>query len=153
MKREEAINFILDKHGVNSIYVFTTGFISRTGYKLCKDEYVAFYMQGSMGMAPAIGLGIALSTDKDVVVVNGDGALLMSLGTTHTLREYAPDNFYHYVLNNNSYESVGEQSCTSLENRYVGVTKVFNIELGGKDERVDIEVVQITANIKSFLEK
>ena len=153
MNRDEAILSILNRHGVNAVYVFTTGFISRTGYKLCKDKYIAFYMQGSMGMAPAIGLGIALNTDKDVVVVNGDGALLMSLGTTHTLREYAPSNLYHYVLNNNSYESVGEQSCTGLEDEYVGVTEIFDIELDGRDERVGLEVNQITKNIKFFLEE
>jgi phosphonopyruvate decarboxylase len=151
MTREQAIQWILDKHGPESIYIFPTGYISRTASKLCADKYHAFYMQGSMGMAPAIGLGIALNTTKNVVVVNGDGALLMSLGTTHTIKNYAPKNYYHYVLDNESYESVGRQKCLSLNAEYDGVTRIIKVEIGGKDNRVHVEPSENTKLIKEYI--
>jgi phosphonopyruvate decarboxylase len=151
MNRENIIQLILDKHGKNAVYVFTTGYISRTGYKLCKDKYCAFYMQGSMGMAPAIGLGMSLNTDRDIVVINGDGALLMSLGTTHTLRDFAPDNLYHYVLDNNLYESVGCQPCSDLMTSYPGVTEIFKVEKSRVDERISIKTEDISKKVILFL--
>jgi sulfopyruvate decarboxylase subunit beta len=60
--------------------VFTTGYTSREAHYLA-DRPNHFYMTGSMGMAGAIGMGIAASTYTPVVVVDGDGALLMNLST------------------------------------------------------------------------
>ena len=151
MTREQAIQLILDKHGPESIYIFPTGYISRTASKLCIGKYHAFYMQGSMGMTPAIGLGIALNTTKNVVVVNGDGALLMSLGTTHTIRDYAPSNYYHYVLDNGLYESVGRQKCLPLNEKYDGVTEIIKIEISEKDDRVHIEPLENTKLVKEYI--
>jgi phosphonopyruvate decarboxylase len=151
MTREEAIRMLLAKHGRKAVYVFATGYISRTGYRLCREEGCqAFYMQGSMGMAPAIGLGMALHTEKDVVVVNGDGALLMSMGTTHTLKDYAPVNLFHYVLENGCYESVGGQSCSALLHSYPGVTRIIRVELGDKDERVGVTPPENAAAVARF---
>ena len=120
--RAEAIRTILDRHGRDSVYVASTGYISRAVFARPAMTTTCFYMQGSMGLAPAIGLGMALNAACDVVVINGDGSLLMSLGTTHTLRDNEPSNLYHYVLDNGCHESVGGQPCAALEGSYPGVT-------------------------------
>ena len=153
MTREEAIQSILNRHGLDAVYIFTTGYISRTGYKL-RSKYKAFYMQGSMGLAPAIGLGMALFCKKDIVVINGDGALLMSLGTTHMIDKYvlniagvSCDNLFHYVLDNGCYESVGGQACCKLEDWYPGVHDVIKVERGEKDDRVGISPEDNTKEI------
>jgi len=85
LSRKEAINKIFDRHGDDTIYVTNTGYISRAVYNEYPNNKNIFYMQGSMGLAPCIGLGIAMNTDKNVVVLSGDGALLMHLGITHTI--------------------------------------------------------------------
>ena len=130
--RDDAIRTILARHGRDALYVASTGYVSRAVAAIAGDEHTVFYMQGSMGLAPAIGLGMALQTSAPVVVINGDGSLLMALGSTHTIRDRRPDTFFHYVLDNGCHESVGGQPCAPLEASYPGVTEVIKVELGGK---------------------
>jgi phosphonopyruvate decarboxylase len=136
--RDAAIREILDRHGPEAIYVASTGYVSRAVCQVATPEHRVFYMQGSMGLAPAIGLGIALNTDRPVVVINGDASLLMSMGTTHTIRDRGPGMLFHYVLDNGCHESVGGQPCSPLEGDYPGVTEIVPVELGGKPPRVDL---------------
>lgn len=79
-----------------------------------------FYMLGSMGMATPIGLGVALSTDKRVVVIDGDGSILMNPGSLATVATAAPRNLSIVAIDNGSYGSTGNQptlagSCVDLE--------------------------------------
>ena len=91
----------------------TTGYISRELYGLA-DRPANFYMQGSMGHALALGLGAALARpQRRVVVLDGDGAVLMHLGTCATVGGIAPPNLVHVVLDNGTYESTGGQRTTS----------------------------------------
>ncbi len=149
--RDEAIREILERHGRDAVYVSSTGYTSRAVAAVGGDEYHVFYMQGSMGLAPAIGLGIALHTDRPVVVINGDASLLMALGSTHTIRDHAPPNYFHYVLDNGCHESVGAQPCARLEPRYPGVTEIVEVELGGKPPRVPIGAEENTEAIRAVL--
>ena len=67
-----------------------------------------FYLQHAMGLAPSIGLGIALSQpQRKVVVLDGDGSLLMNLGGLTTLGRQAPGNLTHIVFDNASFVSIG----------------------------------------------
>jgi sulfopyruvate decarboxylase subunit beta len=67
-----------------------------------------FYLQHAMGLASSIGLGIALSKpDRQVVVFDGDGSVLMNLGGLTTLARYRPRNLVHVVFDNESLLSVG----------------------------------------------
>src|SRR6516165_9767405 len=67
-----------------------------------------FYLQHAMGLASSIGLGIALSRpDRQVVVLDGDGSVLMNLGGLTTLARYRPKNLVHVVFDNESLLSVG----------------------------------------------
>jgi sulfopyruvate decarboxylase subunit beta len=68
----------------------------------------AFYLQHAMGLASSVGLGIALSRpDVPVVVLDGDGSVLMNLGGLTTLGRYRPANLVHVVFDNESLLSVG----------------------------------------------
>src|SRR5258708_4374667 len=67
-----------------------------------------FYLQHAMGLASSMGLGIALARpDRQVVVLDGDGSILMNLGGLTTLARYKPRNLVHVVFDNESLLSVG----------------------------------------------
>jgi sulfopyruvate decarboxylase subunit beta len=67
-----------------------------------------FYLEHAMGMASSMGLGIALALPQQkVVVLDGDGSLLMNLGTLSTMARYRPGNLLHIVFDNESLLSVG----------------------------------------------
>ncbi len=79
-----------------------------------------FYMLGSMGMTTPIGLGVALSTEKPVFVIDGDGSLLMNPGTLATVAMARPGNLTVVAVDNASYGSTGNQptltaGCVDLE--------------------------------------
>ena len=79
-----------------------------------------FYLEHAMGLASSMGLGLALSqTDRKVVIVDGDGSVLMNLGGLTTLARYAPRNITHIIFDNQSLLSVGgfptaTAACTDL---------------------------------------
>ncbi len=67
-----------------------------------------FYLEHAMGLASSMGLGIALAMPQHkVVVLDGDGSLLMNLGTLSTMARYRPGNLLHIVFDNESLLSVG----------------------------------------------
>jgi len=151
LNRKEAITSIFAIHGKNALYVTNTGYISRAVYNEYPKNNNILYMQGSMGIAPCIGLGIALNTKKDVVVLSGDGALLMHLGITHTIRDYNLSNLFVYVLDNGCHESVGGYKCSNLENNYPGVNEIIKISNDGKLPRVGINSIENKKLFKSCL--
>jgi len=150
LSRKEAINKIFERHGEDAIYITNTGYISRAVYYEYPDNSNIFYMQGSMGMAPCIGLGMALNTDKDIVILSGDGALLMHLGITHTIRDENLDNLYVYILDNGCHESVGKYKCSELEDSYSGITDIIKISNDGKAPRVELGCIDNTNQIKEL---
>ena len=138
LTREQAIRDVLARHGTEAVYIASTGYISRAVHEVAEPGYRVLYMQGSMGLAPAIGLGMALNTAKTVVVLNGDASLLMALGSTHTIRDHGPVNLFHYVFDNGCHESVGGQPCAALEPSYPGVTEIIKVGRAGKPPRVAV---------------
>jgi sulfopyruvate decarboxylase subunit beta len=67
-----------------------------------------FYLQHAMGLASSMGLGIALSKPhRQVIVLDGDGSILMNLGGLTTLARYRPRNLVHVIFDNESLLSVG----------------------------------------------
>ena len=67
-----------------------------------------FYLQHAMGLASSLGLGVALAQpERQVIVLDGDGSLLMNLGGLTTLARYRPPNLLHVVFDNESLLSVG----------------------------------------------
>ena len=84
----------------DEILICTTGYVSRDVCAI-NDRPQNFYMIGSMGLAPAIGLGItSASPGKKVVIFDGDGALLMGLGVLPMVGSSKPGYFFHVVFDN-----------------------------------------------------
>ncbi len=101
------------------VVVSNLGWPSKELYAL-KHQQSNFYMLGSMGMVSPIGLGISLSSMKEVVVIDGDGSLLMNPGILATAAHSAPENLTILAIDNSSYGSTGSQetltgSCVDLE--------------------------------------
>lgn len=74
-----------------------------------EDRERNFYMNGAMGVTSSAGLGLAISVDDQVTVIEGDGSLLMSLGCLTTIAEQNPANLTIVVMNNGAYETTGRQ--------------------------------------------
>jgi phosphonopyruvate decarboxylase len=112
LTRAEVVRALLGRL-TDEVLVTTTGYLSRQAYHE-RDRPRTFYMQGSMGHAAAIGLGLAIERpDERVVVLDGDGAFLMHLGTGSTIGSVRPANLLHVVVDNGCYESTGGQRSTS----------------------------------------
>jgi sulfopyruvate decarboxylase subunit beta len=100
-----------------------------------------FYLEHAMGLASSLGLGIALALPRHkVVVLDGDGSLLMNLGTLSTLARYQPENLLHIVFDNESLLSVGGfPTATATGTDLAGVARacgVPRVELADTPERL-----------------
>ncbi len=112
MKRVEAIRAVA-MEAEESLIVCNLGFPSRELYQVADCES-NFYMLGSMGLASSIGVGLALARpDRRVVAIDGDGSILMNLGTLTTIGRYAPKNFLLVIMDNGVYGSTGCQPCAT----------------------------------------
>ena len=149
LSRENAIECIFDRHS-NVVFITNTGYISRAVYGMYPQNKNIFYMQGSMGLAPCIGLGMAANTNKEIVVLSGDAALLMHLGITHTIADRYLDNLFVYVLDNGCHESVGEFWSSQLEDSYIGIDEIITISNDGKENRVDLDSKKNTEQIREL---
>src|ERR671916_2062217 len=88
-----------------------------------------FYLQHAMGLASSMGLGIALGRPElSVVVLDGDGSILMNLGGLTTLARYKPQNLIHIVFDNESLLSVGGfPTATSTGSGIAGMAREAGI--------------------------
>ncbi len=92
--------------------ISTTGKCGRELFTLA-DRPQHLYQVGSMGCAGAMGLGVALNVQRPVIVLDGDGAALMKLGTLATIGAQSPPNLVHVVLDNGVHDSTGGQATVS----------------------------------------
>lgn len=111
MRREEIIRHITAVSGDDPI-VSTTGKASRELFEIREAEHrphgMDFLTVGSMGHSSSIALGIALQKpDRRVWVIDGDGAVLMHMGSMAVMGANAPENIVHIVINNGAHETVG----------------------------------------------
>jgi len=113
MSREEAIEVVLDHMPADTIYSATTGRATRELFflreKRGEGKEHDFLNVGSMGHASSVALGIALSTDRPVVALDGDSAAIMHMGAMTMVSKVNVPNFLHIILNNGAHESVGGQ--------------------------------------------
>lgn len=109
MERIKAIKRITEQLD-DELVICNIGFPSRELYAV-KDSVNHFYMLGSMGMASSLGLGLAMAQKRKVIALDGDGSLLMNLGSLVTIYNQDPQNFVLIVLDNECYGSTGSQ-CT-----------------------------------------
>mgnify|MGYP003978758807 FL=1 len=137
MIRKEAIEIIMEKISTEPI-VSANGFISRDLFNV-HDKKTNFYMIGSMGLASSIGLGIALKKPKKkIYVFDGDGNILMNLGSLTTIGKLQPKNFVHIILDNSIHESTGGQPTASDTIKIEKIAKSCNykqvIKVNSKNE-------------------
>src|SRR5665647_1492507 len=90
----------------------------------CKDRDFNFYMFGSMGLVSSIGLGLALRTERTVVVFDGDGSLLMNPNALLEIGKEVPKNLMIIGLDNGAYGSTGSQETCAL--RYIDLGILAN---------------------------
>ncbi len=109
MERIKAIEKIAEQLE-DELVICNIGFPSRELYAV-KDSSSHFYMLGSMGMASSIGLGLALAQKRKVIALDGDGSVLMNMGSLVTIYSQDPENFILVILDNECYGSTGSQ-CT-----------------------------------------
>ena len=121
MSREKAISVIVENLDERDALVSTTGKISRELYE-CRElrngagSEQDFLAVGSMGHASQIALGVALvQPERRVYCLDGDGALIMHMGSLAIIGSRAPRNFVHVVLNNGCHESVGGQPTAGFD--------------------------------------
>ena len=110
--RFELLEAVLRAVSDDTAIIATTGKCGRELFTLA-DRAQHLYQVGSMGCASAMGLGVALHSDRPVIVLDGDGAALMKMGNLATIGAAAPNNLVHLVLDNGVHDSTGGQSTAS----------------------------------------
>ena len=143
MIRKEAMQIILEEIG-NDPIISANGFISRDLFEL-KEKQTNFYMIGSMGLASSIGLGVAIKNPKKrIYVFDGDGNILMNLGSLTTIGTIKPKNFVHIIFDNHAHESTGGQPTN---------TKNISISNIGKVTNFHVFEINDVKNLKKILKK
>ena len=108
MDGKVAIKIIADHH--TDQVVVTTMSTAREWPTDVKRQDLHLPLFGCMGKASSLGLGIALgSPDRQVLVLDGEGSLLMNLGALVTVASQAPTNFVHFLFDNAAYDTSGGQ--------------------------------------------
>ena len=123
MKREDAVRIIAHSADDRAVFVSTTGKTSRELFEIRAADGSGhqrdFLTVGSMGHADMIALGIALEKpDRSVYCLDGDGAVLMHLGSLFQIGAVGPKNLIHVVFNNEAHESVGGMPVTNTNVRF-----------------------------------
>ena len=149
MARREAIidimNYIEDE-----LVICNIGFPSRELYDI-KDRDENFYMIGSMGLASSIGFGLALArSDKDVVIIDGDGSLLMNMGSLVTIFANNPHNLTWIVIDNGAYGSTGNQDTYAQLLDLAKIAKSVGFKNSFKFDDIDLGEV-IKSDEASFI--
>jgi len=106
MKRTEAFSLIHKIRDENTIVVSV--FSSAEDWSKISNHPLDFYSVGAMGQASSMGLGFAIGMpNHKIIVLDGDGSLMMNLGSIITMASVAPKNLIYCVCQNNDYECIG----------------------------------------------
>jgi len=127
MLRAEALEALypdLERHIVVTIMGAVAAELFTLGHR-----HNFFYLEHAMGLASSMGLGIAMVMPQHkVIVIDGDGSLLMNLGTLSTMARYRPGNLLHIVFDNESLLSVGGfPTATSTGTDLAGIAKASGV--------------------------
>ena len=140
MNRKEAIKIISKRIGDEPI-IAANGFISRDLFDVC-DKKSNFYMIGSMGLASSIGLGVAiLNPKKRIFIFDGDGNILMNLGSLTTIGKLKPKNLIHLVFDNQSHESTGGQPSNTRNIDLYEIAKSSNYNAFRASSKTDLKKI------------
>lgn len=112
----------------DQLVVCNIGFPSQELYEI-DDQPTNFYMLGSMGLSSSIGLGLSMTTSRGVVSIDGDGSVLMNLGTLSTIAHQAPPSFVLLIVDNGAYGSTGDQpTYTSGKTDLAAIARAAGID-------------------------
>lgn len=122
MEQVDCTEVVVESSSEDAVIVSNLGVAS---YILSAIEERArnFYMRGAMGSTTPTGLGLALATDDRVTVLDGDGSLLMSLGSLTTVSRAGPENLVLVVMNNSEFATTGGQATLASEVNFAGVAE------------------------------
>lgn len=126
--RTPVLEALQKEMGLDAAVIATTGKTGREFYEV-GDQKNQFYMVGSMGCALAFGIGLALVRPKlKVVVIDGDGALLMRTGSMATAGAYKPKNLVHILIDNEAHDSTGGQGTVTGSVSFGAIAAGFGYE-------------------------
>lgn len=139
LTREEAVNLVIKNSDESDIFVSTTGKLSRELFEareaLSQGHKRDFLTVGSMGHSSMIALSIAKEKkNRRVFCLDGDGAMLMHMGSVAVLGANSPENYIHVLINNGAHETVGGvptvSECVDYEKIALacGYKKVYKAE-------------------------
>ena len=131
MSREEAIQTVTGSLKETDVIVSTTGMISRELFEYRADNNQShekdFLTVGSMGHASQIALGIALEKpNRKIYCFDGDGAVIMHMGSMAIIGNKHPENYVHIIFNNGAHDSVGGQPTVGLQIDFPKIAKALN---------------------------
>lgn len=140
MIRKEAIETVSNALK-NQMVIAANGYISRDLFEV-NDKPTNFYMIGSMGLASSIGLGLALKNPrKKIYVFDGDGNILMNLGSLVTIGSLKPKNLVHIIYDNGIHESTGGQPTNSNNVRIDSLAKMANYKVFQVSSKRQLELI------------
>jgi phosphonopyruvate decarboxylase len=153
MSREQAVKLLVNHLNPSDVIVSTTGKASRELFEyriaLGQEPGRDFLTVGSMGHASQIALGMALhSPNRQICCFDGDGALLMHMGSLATVGHCRPGNFKHFVLNNGSHDSVGGQPTVGLDIDIPALARAYGYPFATRAETAEDLAVEITRMMK-----
>lgn len=138
--RFDALSALASLATDDTVFLATTGFTGRELYEIADVEN-NFYMVGSMGCISSLGLGLALARpDLRVVVIDGDGSILMRMGAAAVVAAYAPPNLVHVLLDNNAHDSTGGQKTISDQVDFIGFAE--SVGYGGAFQASNAEELE-----------
>lgn len=125
-KRLDVLEVLQKTANKDTLLLATTGVTGRELFEL-EDLESQFYMVGSMGCISSVGLGLAIAQpNKNVVVIDGDGSLLMRMGSMTSNAYYNPSNMFHLLLDNGLHESTGGQKTVSSNVDFMKIAEGTN---------------------------
>lgn len=150
MLRLKAIEIIKNQLGDEALFIATTGKTGRELFEL-GHRPGQLYVVGGMGCASGIGLGICLGRpDLKTIVLDGDGAALMKLGSMATIGHYLPENLLHIILDNEAHESTGGQPTVSESVDFAQVASACSYPAAFRCDTPENlkEILSLSRNIK-----
>lgn len=145
MRRYELLESIVPLL-TDEFVICNLGFPSQELYSL-KDSDQHFYMLGSMGLSSSIGLGLSMEIDNNVIAIDGDGSVLMNLGTLSTIALEDCKNYILFIVDNGSYGSTGDQPTHTAK----GTSLAAIAKAAGIASSVEVKGVDAAAKLAECL--
>ena len=153
LNKENFYQTLLSLTGKNSSIVSSTGYTSREiMYIRKKYNFINgrdFYMVGGMGHTASVASAYSINKKKNTICLDGDGSLLMHLGSIKTAADISNSNFKYILLNNNCHESVGSQTTNANNVNF----KALSIGIGFKNYSMIKNNHTLKKELKNFLVK